>query len=491
VPASGGAGRAGRPRLGRRWHDLARVEHLEHPLPAGRPPGQGPGEPGQGPDGPVQAGQVREHDQQRPQGHPPTGHRRHPQPQHQPASRGQQQVGHRRPPRLQVHRPKCRSHRATTAPREVPAGLVLAGEGLHHPDVAQHLGRLAGQRRVRVPGHPLGGPDPPPPHRHHQRQRRHHSQRRQPQRQVDRQHDHDHPGQRQHLGNKHREPGHHRVLDPSHVPRQPGHQVPRPMAVMERQPQPEHPPEHRLPQVGAHPLGRRRRQIGDQVSDQRPHPDQPEPRRDGHRRQPTRTKLIEHRQPPTQRLPSDRVVHRQLQRPRPRQIDQGLHQDQPRGERQAPPVWVQKPPKGPGAGGSRGWGVGHPSLPRRALARNPAATMPASRSAPPTTPATTAAAGPVDNRGDPACRSATLPTGGASSGAADAAGAGAASAEAEAAPGTPSGPAAGRGDELRPEDGGRRTAAASSPGRPRPWSSPASTPGPLAPSWPDPDPPEP
>ncbi len=118
--------------------------------------------------------------------------------------------------------------------------------------------------------------------------------------------------------------------------------------------------------------------------------------------------------------------------------------------------------------------------------------MPASRSTPPTTTATAAVAGAVDNPGNPACRSATLPTGGASSAAAEAAELGGASADAEVVAGARSGPAAGLGDELRPEDRGGTAAPASSlPDRPEPWSSPASAPDPLASLWPDPDPPEP
>src|SRR4029453_360728 len=100
----------------------------------------------------------------------------------------------------------------------------------------------------------------------------------------------------------------------------------------------------------------------------------------------------------------------QLQRPGLGQVEQGLHQDQPRGERQAPPVGAEKAPKrhraaGREVGGGRGGGVGgggegvggvggrgdrhgRPSPPRRALARNPAATKAASKSAPAATPAT-------------------------------------------------------------------------------------------------------
>jgi hypothetical protein len=117
--------------------------------------------------------------------------------------------------------------------------------------------------------------------------------------------------------------------------------------------------------------------------------------------------------------------------------------------------------------------------------------MPASRSAPPTTAATAAVAGAVDNRASPACRSATLPTGGAGSGAADADESGGAAADVEEVAGARSGPAAGLGDELWPEDGARTAAPASSlPNRPA-WSAPTSAPDPLAPSWPDPDPPNP
>jgi hypothetical protein len=63
-------------------------------------------------------------------------------------------------------------------------------------------------------------------------------------------------------------------------------------------------------------------------------------------------------------------------------------------------------------------GCGHPSLPRRALARNPAATMATNRRAPPATPATAARLGGVDSRGSPSRRSATLPTRGADAAAA-------------------------------------------------------------------------
>ena len=155
------AGRAGRDGVGRLGHDLARVEHLEDPLAAGRAPGQGPGQPGQGPDGPVQAGQVGQHHQQRPQGHPAAGHRGHPQPQHQPAPGGQQQVGDRRPARLQVHGGQRRPDGPLAPAGEAAARLPLAGERLHHPDVAQHLGGLAGQGGVGVPGRPLDRADAP------------------------------------------------------------------------------------------------------------------------------------------------------------------------------------------------------------------------------------------------------------------------------------------------------------------------------------------
>jgi hypothetical protein len=104
---------------------------------------------------------------------------------------------------------------------------------------------------------------------------------------------------------------------------------------------------------------------------------------------------------PGQRPAPDGVVHRQLQRPRPRQVEQGLHQDQPRRQRQAAPVGPQEPPQRPGP-----LRRGHPSLASRALARNPAATMTATRRTPPATramasgsgvagPAVAAVAGPV------------------------------------------------------------------------------------------------
>jgi hypothetical protein len=68
--------------------------------------------------------------------------------------------------------------------------------------------------------------------------------------------------------------------------------------VVERQRQPEHPPEHRLSEVGPHPLRGRCRQVGHQVPDQRPQPDQPDPGPHGHRRQPRRPELVERRQGP-------------------------------------------------------------------------------------------------------------------------------------------------------------------------------------------------
>ena len=82
---------------------------------------------------------------------------------------GQQQVGHWRPARLQVHGGQSGPHGPAAAAGELAARLPLAGEGLDHPDVAQHLGGLAGQGGVGVPGSPLDGPDAPPPQRHHQR----------------------------------------------------------------------------------------------------------------------------------------------------------------------------------------------------------------------------------------------------------------------------------------------------------------------------------
>jgi hypothetical protein len=134
------------------------------------------------------------------------------------------------------------------------------------------------------------------------------------------------------------------------------------MPVVKRQPQPEQPREHRLPQVGPHPLRRRRGQIGHQVPDQRPDPHQPDARSGSHRRQPRRPEPIQHPQRPSQRLPADRVVHRQLQGPRPRQIEQGLDQDQARGQGKTPPVGLEEAAKGlttgRGWGGGRGWSCG-------------------------------------------------------------------------------------------------------------------------------------
>jgi hypothetical protein len=146
-PAQGqpAPGRAGPDRVGRRGHDLGRVEHLEDPLAAGRALGQGPGQPGQGPDGAVEAGQVGEHHQQRPQGHAPTADRGHPQPQDQA------------PPAPAAGRPPATSgppgpwrpggpDGAAAAAGEAGPGLLLAGEGLHPP------GRCAAPRWPRRPG---------------------------------------------------------------------------------------------------------------------------------------------------------------------------------------------------------------------------------------------------------------------------------------------------------------------------------------------------
>jgi len=69
--------------------------------------------------------------------------------------------------------------------------------------------------------------------------------------------------------------------------------------------------------------------------------------------------------------------------------------------------------RGGGRVGGQDVGCGHPSLPRRALDRNPPTTMATNRRAPPATPATAARLGGVDSRGNPSRRSATLPTGGA------------------------------------------------------------------------------
>ena len=144
---------------------------------------------------------------------------------------------------------------------------------------------------------------------------------------------------------------------------------------MERQPQVEQPPEQGLTKVGPHPLRRGRGQVGDQVSDQRPNPDQRDPAQRRHRRQPRRAELVEERERSLQRPPPDRVVHRHLQRPGSREVQKGLHQDQPRGQRERRPVGPEEGAEGAAwAGWTRG-GWSHPSLPRRALARNPAATI--------------------------------------------------------------------------------------------------------------------
>jgi hypothetical protein len=86
----------------------------------------------------------------------------------------------------------------------------------------------------------------------------------------------------------------------------------------------------------------------------------------------SRPQPLQHSQRPSQRLPANRVVHRQLQRPGPRQIQQGLDQDQARGQGKTPPVGAEEAAERL----ARGRGChAYPSLPSRARARNAAATI--------------------------------------------------------------------------------------------------------------------
>jgi hypothetical protein len=302
------------------------------------------------------------------------------------------------------------AHAVGAAGAEAVAGVVLAGEGLHHAHVAEQLGRLGGEAGVGVARASLRHADAPPARGHHHREERHHRQRRQPEPQVDREGDGDHPDQGQQLGHQDGEPRHQGVLDPGGVAGEPGDEVAGAVAFVERHSQGEQPVEGGLTQVGADPLGRRARHVAGEVADQGAEGDQRDRAEGGDRGQRPGVEAVERGERSAERPAADGVVDGELERPRPGQVDHGLDQGEGGGHRQRPPVRPQEPAEHRASRHAHApRSSGFPPGPRtsrssHARLRNPATSNATSNSDPP--PTRRAAASEIASAAGAPCTSA-------------------------------------------------------------------------------------